>query len=489
METPPPHFDTGLQDIVTLVERESARMGHYYLGVEHLFAALTRIEGGVTVSALNQLRLSGRFVRQSLRYATGRGDNKRYWPAFRPTPRYQRVIARAAALAAARGAAPVGERDLLLAILDEKESIPVRVLTHLGVDLPHMVAIVAGWADAAEPRQPVIPVAGAVLTDDERRLLSHMFRSYASLEIEREFAGFSGARVLLVCPIKTDGRADAALVVKMDHGHSIRYEKVRYDSYVKTTLPPVTARIPDPPVVLDPPNIGGLKYTFVGQKDATRTQTLLEYVRENGPAALGGIIGGQVYATFGRGWWQQRQPYRFNLWQEYEHVLPPALIVDLDPALEASDKALDSDKTLAPDGGWSRDGSVRAGDRVMLDGFTIYRVYPGEDRIAVVGGNGPEASARAHKVVVRGVARGTASQGERVHRLAGRVAQTRDDILHARVRAAFPRPRPGRTHGDAGAGDGAALQPAGVLPPAARTARQRHPVHHPRRPAPGQHRG
>ncbi len=432
MDIPLESADAGLQDLLTLVERESARMSHYYLGVEHLFIALTRVENGATVNALRELRLSPRFVRQAIRAAAGSGDNKRYWPAFRPTPRYEKIIESAAALAQNRGAARVEERDMLLAILHEGQSIPVRVLTHLGVELERMIAIVYGWEDRAETWHPLIPIAGADLSADQRRLLSQMFRSYASLEVEREFSGFSGARVLLARPIKTDGRADAAVVVKIDHGQGIRYEQIRYDSYVKATLPPVTARITDLPVVLDPPNIGGLKYTLVGQQDSARTQTLLEYVRANGPAVLRDIIANKIYNTFGNGWWKQRQPYSFHLWQEYEHVLPPALVVELDPSVDSVDH------TLTPKGDWSRDGSVHVGDCVMLDGFTLYRVYPGGEQIALVGGSGPAASERAYKVIVRGVTHETASQGERVHQLLGRVAQTRQDTFNARVREIFP---------------------------------------------------
>ena len=424
--------NTAFQDIVTLVERESARMGHYYLGVEHLFIALTRIENGVTASALKELGLSARFVRHAIRAAAGSGDNRRYWPAFRPTPRYQMVLERAGQMAHQRRAASIEERDLLLAILHEGQSIPVRTLTHLGVDLERFIAVVSGLASSPHAVQPSVPVTGATLTPDELRVLGQMFRSYARVEVEREFPGFSGARVLLVRPIKTDGRADAALVVKLDEGHTIRYETSRYDSYVKSTLPPVTARISDPPVVLDEPNIGGLKYTLVGQEDIGRVQTLYGYVQKHGPATLKEMILSKIYGTFGRGWWKQRQAYNFNLWQEYEHVLPYALVVELDPTLE------DADRVLVPSGSWSRDGSVHVGDLVRLERFTIYRIYPDQQQIALVGGAGPAASERAHKVIVHDVTQAAASLGDRAARLVGRVVQTRQGIMTERVRAIFP---------------------------------------------------
>ncbi len=430
-----------LLNIISHIETESARQGHYYLGVEHLFMALTRIENGVTANALTEMGLSPRFIRHSVRAAAGPGDSRRHWPGFRTTPRYKVIIQYAQKLADARGKRRIGEQDLLLAILSEKENIAARVLVDLGVDLERLKASAAGLQDTQGATYPPIPISGAELPPEHVRVLSQMFNAYTRLTVVHTFEGFSGASVLLIRPTKPDGRDDADVIVKLDHARVIWYEKLRYDSYVKSTLPPVTARITDPPVVLDKPDIGGLKYTFVGQRDAAQTQTLYDYVQRHGPAALGRIIKERVHATFGQGWWRQRQPYGFALWQEYEHVLPPALVVELE-----GDQSQAKGHKLQPRGKWSRANSINVGDMVTLDNFTIDRVYPERQELKLIAGASASAADRANKVMVRGDAAGRAVQGDRARRLVGRVIQTRRGILHEQAQAIFPDLDLGQTH-------------------------------------------
>ena len=106
----------------------------------------------------------------------------------------------------------------------------------------------------------------AKLDDEERRVVQMMFRDYGQVQIVREFVGGnSGARVLLVRPVRVDGYNDAPVVAKLDDRYSILYERRRYDLHVKGTLPATTARLVDMPIVPDDLTIGGLKYTFVGR--------------------------------------------------------------------------------------------------------------------------------------------------------------------------------------------------------------------------------
>ncbi|MBN1287073.1 MAG: phosphotransferase [Anaerolineae bacterium] len=423
-----------LQNLLPQMEIESARQGHYYLGVEHLMMALTRIENGITANALKELGLSPRFIRHSIRAAAGPGDSRRHWPGFRPTPRYESIMERAHKSAGARRERYIGERDLLLAILEEGESMAVRVLAGLGIDLERLKARAAGWEDPPTATYPLVPVIGANLDAAHKRVLSQLFRSYTRLTIIRTFHGFSDATVLLVRPTKPDGRADADVVVKMDRGRVIQYEKLRYDSYVRSTLPPVTARITDPPVVLDDPDVGGLKYTFVGQQNVFHTQNLYDYVEANGPADLAQIIKKGVFASFGWGWWDQRQPYNFALWQEYEHVLPSALEIALEPAWDGEGTT----HVLEPRGKWSREDKLKAGDLVTLKNFTIYRAYPDRREYRLVAGASPLAEDRANRVVVRNAPSSLSTQGDRLPELVGRVVRTRKDILYERAKQTFP---------------------------------------------------
>jgi hypothetical protein len=277
-----------------------------------------------------------------------------------------------------------------------------------------------------------IRITGETLDPAHVRVLSQMFNEYTELQIVRPFEGFSGATVLLVRPIKPDGRADANVVVKIDRARAVQYEKLRYDSHVKATLPPITARLADPPVVLDQLDVGALKYTFVGQHNAEHTRSLYDHAVVNGPGDLADIIQNKVNDIFGQNWWAQHQPYSFALWQEYEHVLPPALVIQVEPGAD------DQGRVLHPRARWSLDGSFNKGDVVTLEHFTVYRAYPDRDEVMLVAGAGPAAEDRANKVIVRGVTSPTTAQGDRMDRLVGRVVETRHDTLTAKAKQLFP---------------------------------------------------
>ena len=92
------------------------------------------------------------------------------------------------------------------------------------------------------------------LSPRDRSLLQVLFRRYARVVVETEFrSGYSGARTFLALPIRADGRADAHTIVKIGERESIRREFENYETFVKDTLPPITARIQEPPVILPSP--------------------------------------------------------------------------------------------------------------------------------------------------------------------------------------------------------------------------------------------
>ncbi len=99
------------------------------------------------------------------------------------------------------------------------------------------------------------PAPGLSFTAEERILLQTIFRRYARLVLEMEFlSGYSGARTFLARPIREDGRADAYTIVKIGQRRDIEAEFENYETFVKDTLPPITARIQHPPVIAAQPS-------------------------------------------------------------------------------------------------------------------------------------------------------------------------------------------------------------------------------------------
>ena len=262
-----------------------------------------------------------------------------------------------------------------------------------------------------------------------------MFRDYGEIEVVREFdGGHSGARVLLVRPIRVGGHRDAPVVVKLDERQAILYERRRYDLHVKGTLPAATARLLDAPIAPDKSWCAGLKYTFVGRLDDTEPVSLRELAQRD-PQKVDGLIH-TLFEEFGPSWWLQRHPYRFGVWREYEHVLPPALIVEVTPESEIGATG----HVLTPLGAWSRNDQVRAGETVSLNGFVVQKVDFVHDILHLAAGAQPEGINRVGKAEVRGLGltRTTFFRGEMIDRIAGRVVSTRDDLLRRSVQALEP---------------------------------------------------
>ncbi len=427
-------------DVLNLARKESAQAGHFFVGVEHLFIALTRVEGGVTVSTLQEQGIAPQFVRYMLRQELGQGDNRRFWPGFRESPRFQAVLQLAQGLAAERGQADLSERDLLLAILREGDSLPCRVMLGMDVDLDRLEVTAANWSE----HQKFIPVQVPVqvndrsiaLTPEEEEVLRQMFRGYERVVIDRALhGGYTSAKVLVASPFRADGHANASVVVKLDDRQAILYEKMRYDSYVRDTLPPATSRVLDNPILPEKSALGGLKYTFIRDPDAPGPVDLADYGREQGPEALAELLGSSLFRVFGETWWSQRHLYQFGVWQEYEMVLPPALVVELYPGGED-----EAERRLTPLGQWSRRGRFAPGEIVSMEGFSVEDFYPARQGIQLTSGSGPEAQNRAGKIEVRGIAAPSQKyyRGAVVDRIIGRVLFTRDDLLREQIQQLEP---------------------------------------------------
>lgn len=120
-----------LEQIRAAAVQDARRLQHSWLGVEHLFLALLRIEGGATVRALQQMGHEASEVRRRLRERVGAGARAVDNPPL--TPRAERVLQTARLLAQQQGRQPT-EVHLLVAILQDGPNAAVRVLQELGID-------------------------------------------------------------------------------------------------------------------------------------------------------------------------------------------------------------------------------------------------------------------------------------------------------------------------------------------------------------------
>ncbi len=133
--------------LLALATEECKRLGHNFLGTEHLFNALSKIEGGRTQQLLRDADLDPIIVRNAIREAAGPGREKPSVPVPL-TPRARIVLSIAIYAADDEDEDEVSEEHLLLALLQEGEGVAVRTLVELGFDLTYWAGLLVVEAEA-----------------------------------------------------------------------------------------------------------------------------------------------------------------------------------------------------------------------------------------------------------------------------------------------------------------------------------------------------
>ncbi len=218
------------------------------------------------------------------------------------------------------------------------------------------------------------------LTPTDRGLLQVLFQRYARIIIQTEFlSGYSGARTFLLRPLHTDGRADADTIAKIGPQAGIWQEFENYETFVKHTLPPITARIQNQPVRLSKNSqTAALQYTFIGQSG--QTPISLRQVLQNDPNPS---LLNRLFETFGPNWWMQRSPYSFRIAEEYDALLPPHYVVE--PISVARSKKWPLlDGRLAPG-----DRQFQASEIVWLKNFPSHECRPDRNYTTLRGAANP----------------------------------------------------------------------------------------------------
>lgn len=427
-----------LSEILRLAEVESGKYHHYYIGVEHLFIALTKLRNGLTSKVLEICNIEPSYLRRSIRDTVGQNDANRYWPGFPKTPRADYVLKLATQFA--KGAAPE-ERHVLMAILEEGDSIPLRTLDEMGIHYQDLKQVVLDWQGEVHAEAPPVQITEQTknaLTIDHRAVLKRMFRSYERIIVEREMSGesssgYSNAYLVLVQPFR-NGRAETRVVVRIDEKEDILHEKRRYDSYVQYTLPAMAARLIDNPALPSNSTLGGLKYIFVKPSEDVDATDLRASVHNRRPEDLYDLIKSGVYQNYRETWWSQRERYRFGVWREYEQVLPAAIEIEIAQSREYRSRP----RIIQPLENWSRKAELELGQFVELNNFVVQKVRS-NGVVQIAAGASAEAVNRSSKVEVRGIEDlENLRRGQTVDGLIGRIIKTRREILIEQVQSLEP---------------------------------------------------
>ncbi len=132
-ELPEKEIREKCRQFLSQAAEEARRLRHNYIGVEHIFIAMTRDEQGDTCRLLRTAGLNPRHVRREIRREVSMSEDQPD-EVLPLTPRCDMVLSIAIFLAD-QNTSDVRERHVLMAILQEGESLPVRKLIELGMDV------------------------------------------------------------------------------------------------------------------------------------------------------------------------------------------------------------------------------------------------------------------------------------------------------------------------------------------------------------------
>ena len=116
-------FTERSRKVIVLAQEESQRMGHNYLGTEHLLLGLLREDEGVAARALTSLNVTLDGAREQLETIVGYGEEGlgRQQQPF--TPRAKRLLELALREALQLGHDYIATEHLLLGLLREREGV------------------------------------------------------------------------------------------------------------------------------------------------------------------------------------------------------------------------------------------------------------------------------------------------------------------------------------------------------------------------------
>ncbi|MFP6642999.1 MAG: ATP-dependent Clp protease ATP-binding subunit [Candidatus Latescibacterota bacterium] len=141
-------FTDGVKRVMQFAREESARLGHNYIGTEHLLLGIIKEGKGKAVTVLTNLGLNLETVKQSVEdyVATSGGTMTIGEVPF--TPRAKQILEVAANEAKEMKTQFVDVEHLLLALLKDKEGVAAQILAAFGVDyksaMEETVAVLEG---------------------------------------------------------------------------------------------------------------------------------------------------------------------------------------------------------------------------------------------------------------------------------------------------------------------------------------------------------
>src|SRR2546421_12278350 len=121
-------------DAMTIVTAESQRFSQYYVGTEHLFIGLCKVNDPALAKAFQEAGFDPVYWRRKVRAAISVAGASAAGENIDLTPRCKKVAKIAERIARRQATEKVGPSHLFLAMLAEGEGIPVRIMRSNGFE-------------------------------------------------------------------------------------------------------------------------------------------------------------------------------------------------------------------------------------------------------------------------------------------------------------------------------------------------------------------
>ncbi|QJW47507.1 ATP-dependent Clp protease ATP-binding subunit [bacterium BFN5] len=142
--------------VLELAQLEAKRLGHGYVGTEHLLLGLVSEGEGLAAKALATMDINVTAVRAQTEALIGRGDSAGSEAGY--TPRAKQVMELAVDEAKLLGHNYIGTEHILLGLIREGEGVAGRVLASLGADLSGVrqvvIEMLGGFNNSGSAPQP-----------------------------------------------------------------------------------------------------------------------------------------------------------------------------------------------------------------------------------------------------------------------------------------------------------------------------------------------
>jgi ATP-dependent Clp protease ATP-binding subunit ClpC len=148
-------FTERARRVLALAKEEARRLGHDFVGTEHIVLGILREGSGVAVTVLKRLNLHADLIREATEEIVGRGPHILNFGDISFTPKARRVLELAIEEARNLGHNYVGTEHLLLGVLSEKEGMGAQILSDLGINIEkarkEIIQIQGGFVSSSSP--------------------------------------------------------------------------------------------------------------------------------------------------------------------------------------------------------------------------------------------------------------------------------------------------------------------------------------------------